>query len=70
MKSTSGPTFGGKPARCMDSNAEDKQPTSKAARSSQYGLPMSEPVLEQLRMLEFQRKQEHKPSGVEEPLKL
>ena len=35
----------------VDSNAaEDKQPTSKAARSSRYGLPMSEPQLEQLRM--------------------
>ena len=50
MKSISGPTFGGEPARYMDSNAEDKQPTSKAARSSQCGLPMSEPQLEQLRM--------------------
>ena len=50
MKSTSGPTFGGEPARYTDSNAEDKQPTSKAARSSRYGLPMSEPQLEQLRM--------------------
>ena len=50
MKSTSGPTFGGKPARYTDNNAEDKQPTSKAARLLRYGLPMSKPQLEQLRM--------------------
>ena len=50
MKSTSDPTFGDEPTRHTDSNAEDKQPTSKAARSSRCGLPMSEPQLEQLRI--------------------
>ena len=66
MKSTSAPTFGDDLARYMvDSNtSEDKQPTSKAARSSRYGLPMSEPQLEQLRMNGIPQKTRAQTSGV------
>ena len=57
MNSTDDPTFSDKPTRYTDSDAKDKQPaTSKEARSSRYGSPMSEPQLEQLRMNEIPEK--------------